>query len=161
MIFIEFKMKDSYQWYVTSRPSREHNWIDQAIHWMIQYRIPYTYWRTQGRTFDTFGYLYRDLPNCTDVRGLAHTETYLITQMQDDCPIHILKQLVVLIYLMNVPWHLFLSSADDHPSLTMLLTCLLSPLSQKNYTGVLGTLTKKGNYDIILMTDIFFLNCNC
>ena len=58
---------------------------------------------------------------------------------------------------MDVSRHLFLSSAADHLSLTILLTCLVSPFSQKNHTGVLGTLTKKWNYEVIAMIDVLFL----
>ena len=62
---------------------------------MLQYRIQLTHDGAHRDAYhaylDTFGYVYRDLPG-----------TYSITQMQDDCHIHIPKQLVVLIYLMNV-----------------------------------------------------------
>ena len=149
-----------------------------AIHWTLHYRYSsHMMAHTVAHTtctlirFNTYT-VYRDLIG-TCIQGplrdlLDYTDTrrlpiYILTRLhrrKTIAHIHISKQLVVLIYLMNVSWHLFLSSAADHPSLTILLTCLVSPLSQKNYTGVLGTLTKKGNYEVIAMIEVLFLDCN-
>ena len=84
-------------------------------------------------------YVYRDLTGTVyrDLTGTLQGPYRDLTGTDGDTdagrlPIYISRNdSLYFIYLMDTSEHLFLSSAVDHLSLTILLTCLVSPLFTK------------------------------